>query len=68
MGQRARADRDRVLEIETVQPFDEDSYELERGDTTYIVTPYSLEIWQNNRLIDSDRVIHYRSNTNPDGS
>ncbi|MBP0000698.1 MAG: hypothetical protein J7641_17155 [Cyanobacteria bacterium SID2] len=52
------------FQLDEVNSINEHGYCIEYGDTTYLVTPYELEIWQNNRLVRVDRVLqHYSGNS-----
>lgn len=50
-----REDGDTSFTTEAVQPLDENSYQVDFGETTYIVTPDELEVWENNLLVEYEQ-------------
>ncbi|WP_017661099.1 hypothetical protein [Baaleninema simplex] len=49
---------DDEIHFSDVRPINGNSYCLEGNDaTTYLVTPYEIEVWQHNRLVGVDRVL-----------
>ncbi|MGC9502541.1 hypothetical protein [Baaleninema sp.] len=49
---------DEEIRFSNVRPLDGNSYCLDGSEsTTYLVTPYEVEVWQHNRLVRVDRVL-----------